>query len=194
MSDYMPIVFFDLETTGLDNGCDIIQLSATCGNDVFDVFTVPRCPISKKAAEVTGFTVSYDILFRNETEIDTIPLEEALTSFIEYLGSFGSPVVLAAHNAKRFDARVLTRVLQEFYLEDEFDKVVYEFLDTLLLSRKCFTNLHKHSLMSLALCFLKNSYDAHDALEKAKVLQKLFNIWSRRTEIARSTFKMSKVF
>ncbi|KAM4560805.1 secretory carrier-associated membrane protein 2-like [Fundulus diaphanus] len=48
-------------------------------------------------------------------------------------------MLLAAHNAKLFDVPVLTRVLRQYSLLQEFQQVVSGFLDTFLLSK----NLHR---------------------------------------------------
>ncbi|XP_049429318.1 protein PML-like isoform X4 [Epinephelus fuscoguttatus] len=170
------IVFFDLETTGLDPGCHIIQLSAVCGEREFNAYILPRRPISPKATELTGLTKSRGKLYRHGTPLDTVFLYDALNYFIDFLSSC-RPVLLAAHNAERFDAPILARVLRKCSLWEDFQQVVSGFVDTLPLSRNLFPGLHSYSLESLAKHFLHRDYDAHDALEDAKILQELFNLW-----------------
>ncbi|XP_042364144.1 DNA polymerase III PolC-type-like [Plectropomus leopardus] len=178
MSGNKTIVFFDLETTGLDTDvCDIIQVSAICGERVFDVYTLPRRAVTKGAQQVTGFTVGDDGLFRHGRPVDTVPLVDALTSFINFLRSFRRPVLLAAHNARRFDAPVLTRVLQTLSLWQEFQQVVSGFVDTLPLSKNLYPNLGSHSQRNMVRHFLGVDYEAHNAVEDAKMLQELFNSW-----------------
>ncbi|KAL7401864.1 hypothetical protein ABVT39_005566 [Epinephelus coioides] len=179
MSDNQTIVFFDLETTGLDTAvCDIIQLSAICGEKVFNVYTLPRHPLTEGASEVNGFTVTDDSLLLHGNAVVTVPLVDALTSFISFLLSFRRPVLLAAHNAKRFDVPVLTRVLQEFNLQQEFQQVVSGFVDTLLLSRNLYPDLGSHSLQYLVRHVMGRTYEAHNAVEDATMLQELFNSWN----------------
>ncbi|XP_070687484.1 DNA polymerase III PolC-type [Pempheris klunzingeri] len=190
MSDDKTIVFFDLETTGLDTAvCDIIQLGAVCGERVFNVYTLPRRTLTESARNVTGFTVSDGTLFLRGVPVDTVPLVDALTSFITFLRSFRRPVVLAAHNARRFDAPVITRVLRQLSLWQQFQQVVYGFLDTFLLSKSLF-NLSSYSQEHMVRHFLRKSYNAHDAVEDARMLQELYNKWSpdRRTS-DRCTFR-----
>ncbi|XP_033491725.2 DNA polymerase III PolC-type-like [Epinephelus lanceolatus] len=179
MSDNKTIVFFDLETTGLDTAvCDIIQVSAICGERVFNVYTLPRRPLTESARQVTGFTVTDGSLFLHGKSVDTVPLVDALTSFISFLRSFRCPVLLAAHSAKRFDAPVLTRVLRRLSLHQEFQQVVSGFVDTFLLSKNLYRNLSSHSQQYMVRHFLGRTYEAHNAVEDATMLQELFNSWS----------------
>ncbi|XP_049429307.1 DNA polymerase III PolC-type-like isoform X2 [Epinephelus fuscoguttatus] len=179
MSDNKTIVFFDLEATGLDTAvCDIIQVSAICGEKVFNVYTLPRRSLTESARQVTGFTVSDGSLFLHGNAVDTVPLVDALTSFISFLRSFSCPVLLAAHGAKRFDAPVLTRVLRRLALHQEFQQVVSGFVDTFLLSKNLYRNLGSHSQQYMVRHFLGRTYEAHNAVEDATMLQELFNSWS----------------
>ncbi|XP_073328511.1 DNA polymerase III subunit epsilon-like [Pagrus major] len=189
------IVFFDLETTGLDTDvCDLIQLSAICGNRVFNAYTLPRRPITRSASEVTGCTVYDGNLFVRGTPVHTVPLSDALNSFIAFLRSFRRPVLLAAHNARLFDAPVLMRVLRQFHLQQKFQQVVTGFLDTFLLSKNVFRGLGSYSQKNLVRHFLRETYDAHNAEEDARMLQELFNTWNPGSrDISRFTYSLSQV-
>ncbi|KAK9516313.1 hypothetical protein VZT92_024252 [Zoarces viviparus] len=188
MSDNRAIVFFDLEATGLDTTvCHIIQLSAVSGDRVFNVYTLPDRELTESATRVTGFTVSDGKLFLKGTPVNTVPLADALTSFIDFLRSFRSPVLLAAHSAMRFDAPVLRRVLRELSLLQEFKQVAAGFLDTFPLSKNLF-RLSSYSQVNMVRHFLKKTYDAHNAVEDATMLQELFNKWHPSTrDISRVT-------
>ncbi|XP_029289296.1 uncharacterized protein LOC115009464 [Cottoperca gobio] len=169
MSGDEMIVFFDLETTGLDTKvCDIIQLSAIHEDRDFNVYILPSRPIHERASEVNGFTVGDGRLLLNGTPVDTVPLVDALTSFIDFLRSFQRPVLLAAHNAEQFDAPLLQRVLRQFSLYTEFQQVVSGFVDTLPLSRNLHPDLPSNSQVNLVQHFLGKTYNAHDALEDAR--------------------------
>ncbi|XP_070828934.1 DNA polymerase III subunit epsilon-like [Chaetodon trifascialis] len=195
MSD-KTIVFFDLETTGLDTDvCDIIQLSAICGERVFNAYSLPRRALTESAKNVTGFMVRGGSLFRHGNPVHTIPVYDLLTSFIAFLCSFRHPVVLAAHNARRFDAPVLTRVLQQHLLRQTFQQVVSGFLDTFLLSKNVFYGLASYGQEYLVRHFLRKSYDAHNAVEDARMLQELFNLWNPTSrDISRFTYRSSLAF
>lgn len=191
MSDDKIIVFFDLETTGLDTTiCDIIQVSAVCGERMFNVYTLPRTALTESAKEVTGFTVSDAGLFLRGTPVDTTPLVDALTSFIAFLRSFRRPVLLAAHSVRRFDAPVITRVMRQCSLQREFQQVVSGFLDTFLLSKSLFPGLVSYSQEKMVRQFLRKTYNAHNAMEDARMLQELYNHWNPdRRNIRSVTFK-----
>ncbi|KAF6717709.1 DNA polymerase III PolC-type [Oryzias melastigma] len=190
------IVFFDLETTGLDTAvCDIIQVGAVCEEQVFNVYTLPSCALTRSAKQVTGFNVTPEGLFLRGRRKQTTPLLDALKAFLNFLRSFRRPVLLAAHNARRFDAPVLTRVLQQHSLLQEFQQVVTDFLDTFLLSKNLFPNLTSYSQENLVQFFLRQFYNAHDAVEDAKMLQKLYNAWKPPpSKVWRSTFKATRVY
>ncbi|KAM4553038.1 DNA polymerase III subunit epsilon-like [Fundulus diaphanus] len=190
------IVFFDLETTGLDTAvCDIIQLAAVYKERVFNEHTLPRRALTSSATEVTGFRVEPDGLWRHGDRVITIPLVELLTSFLAFLRSFHRPVVLAAHNAKRFDAPVLTRVLRQYSLLQEFQQVVSGFLDTFLLSKNLYQGLPRYSQQFLVCHFLGRSYNAHNAEDDAKMLQELYKAWTPgEMDVLRTTFRANLLY
>lgn len=170
--------------------CDIIQVSAVCGDRVFNVYTLPRQTLTESAREVTGFTVRNAVLFLRGRPVDTIPLTEALTSFIEFLRSFGQPVLLAAHNARRFDMPVILRVLRRCSLKQKFQEVVHGFVDTFILSKQLFPKLSSYSQENMVRHFLRRTYDAHNAMEDARMLQELYKAWHpTRWQVTGVTFE-----
>ncbi|KAK1887290.1 DNA polymerase III PolC-type [Dissostichus eleginoides] len=172
------IVFFDLETTGLGTkSCHIVQLGANCENYDFNRYILPRILIEPGAKKVHGLTVSDGQLLLHRKPVSTVPLYSSLKSFIDYLGSFPGPVLLAAHNSRRFDEIVLKRVLKMCSLFEQFKQVVSGFVDTLLLSRKLHPQLDCYKLPYLVDYFLDRQYNAHNAVEDAKQLEELFNYW-----------------
>ncbi|KAM8891640.1 DNA polymerase III PolC-type-like [Spinachia spinachia] len=189
MSDTRSIVFFDLEATGLDTSvCDIIQLSAVCGKRVFNAHVLPTRELTDSAKRVTGFTVRDGVLFRDGVPTSTVPLADALASFLDFLRSFGGPVRLAAHSARRFDAPVLTRVLRRLKLLPEFQRAVCGFVDTFPLAKNLFC-LGSYSQENMVRHFLRKSYDAHNAVADATMLQELFHHWNPSAQaVQRATF------
>lgn len=174
--------------------CDIIQVSAICENKVFNAYTVPSHALHMGVTDVTGFTVHDGNLFRHGVWMPTIPLLDALTGFIDYLCTFRHPILLVAHNARCFDALVLTRVLRQFVLQQQrFQQVVCGFLDTLKLSKNVFPDLTRYSQEYLVSHFLRKTYDAHNAEEDARMLQELFYTWNcSKTDISRCIDSLSK--
>ncbi|XP_034091970.1 exonuclease DPD1, chloroplastic/mitochondrial-like isoform X2 [Gymnodraco acuticeps] len=173
------IVFFDLETTGLHTrSCHIVQLAASCENTPFNSYILPGIPIEYGATEVNGLTVSYGRLLLKGEPVNTEPLYSSLQSFIDYLGRFPGPVLLAAHNSRGFDEIVLRRVLEMCSLFEQFKKVVSGFVDTLPLSRKLHPQLDCFKQPNLVHYFLGGKYNAHNAVEDSKQLEELFNYWN----------------
>ncbi|KAL3061123.1 hypothetical protein OYC64_009353 [Pagothenia borchgrevinki] len=178
------IVFFDLETTGLRvASCHIAQLAASCENTIFNDYILPRIPFDHGATEVNGLTVSYGQLLLHGEPVRTVPLHSSLQSFIEYLGRFPGPVLLAAHNSRRYDGIVLKRVLEMCSLFEQFKKVVSGFVDTLPLSRKLHPQLDCFKQQHLVHYFLGGKYNAHNAVEDAKQLEELFNYWNPDNDV-----------
>ncbi|KAJ4937630.1 hypothetical protein JOQ06_002262 [Pogonophryne albipinna] len=178
------IVFFDLQTTGLDTeSCHIVQLGASCENTTFNRYILPGIPIESGATEVNGFTVSDGRLFLHNELVSTVSLYHSLKSFIEYLGSFFCPVLLAAHYAWEFDQIVLMRVLRKFSLFEQFEQLVSGFVDTLPLSMKLYPQLKWFNQPYLVRCFLRGKYNAYNAVENSKQLEELFwNYWEPYNE------------
>ncbi|XP_028306044.1 uncharacterized protein LOC114465315 [Gouania willdenowi] len=195
-SEGKVLVFFDLEATGLDTtSCDIIQISAICGEKAFNCYCLPSKALSESAASVTGFTVKENQLFLNGKLISTTPLLTALEAFIDFLYSFQCPVLLVAHSAMRFDAPVLTRVLRHHSLYVRFQKVVEGFVDTFPLSKRLCSYLPSYSLKYLAQHYLKKTFNAHNAVEDARILQEVFRAWSPGPyKIQMCTSKTSRMF
>lgn len=159
--------------------CEIIQLSAICGDKTFDNYTLPSGHVEKGATKKTGLSVYEGRLYLYGNPVHTIPLSQALSSFLAFLKSFPGPVLLAAHNATHFDWVVLTRVLQQFpLLMFQFQSTVVGHLDTLLLSRRIHAGLPSYSLPSLVSYFLGGGFNAHNAVEDARALQQLFYLWN----------------
>ncbi|KAF7653296.1 hypothetical protein LDENG_00085010 [Lucifuga dentata] len=193
MSDERTLVFFDLEATGLDTTAnEIIQLSAVSEEKVFNVYILPHRPLTESAMRVTGFRVRDNALLLHGQPVVTTPLHQALSSFIDFLRSFRRPVLLVAHGAKRFDAPVLSRVLRQYSLKHEFQQVVSGFLDTFCLSKKLFPyQLSSFSQESMVKHFLGKSYNAHNAVEDARMLQELYKRWNpRRRDLIGCTFTL----
>jgi len=89
-----PIVFLDLETTGLGPDADICQLAAVCGDKSFDLYTMPIKPISSGASAVTGLTVKDNKMYHNRKEVDSVPVSEALAGFISFISAIGEKPVI----------------------------------------------------------------------------------------------------
>ena len=183
------VVFFDLETTGVDPAKDeIIQIAALAvGADSFapvDSFEAKIHPSVTGRAQLAtlqteGFPTVYD---KHVWARDAVPLREAINGFADWVRVF--PAVrnvakksgrvfwtaqLIGHNAAKFDGPFLFRVAQELGI---FMPASYHVLDTLQLAAwvKIIRGLNTNSftLIDLARHFDVELLEAHNAIDDIK--------------------------
>ncbi|XP_042364518.1 protein PML-like [Plectropomus leopardus] len=171
------LVFFDLETTGLGQSCEIVQLAAVSGGHSLNLYVIPRCRMQRGAAKVTGFRVHRQRLYLHRQLVLTNSLREVLVSFIAFLQMLGCPLVIG-HNIRRFDCRLLARALDELDLRADFESAVSGCVDTLPLAREMLKELGLQSFRqeNLVRELLGMNYKAHDALEDVRALQALYGV------------------
>ncbi|XP_017292500.1 uncharacterized protein LOC108248317 [Kryptolebias marmoratus] len=187
-----PLVFFDLETTGLDQNCEIVQLAAVSGSHSLNLYVIPRCRIQQQAAKVTGFKVRSQRLYLHHNLVLTNSLKEVLVSFIAFLQMLGRPL-LVGHNIRHFDCPVLTRALTELDLRARFQSLVSAWVDTLPLTREMLKDrgLRSFRQENLVRELLGINYKAHDALEDVRALQRLYTFLQPMPEVVcRHTFTL----
>ncbi|XP_052098489.1 uncharacterized protein LOC127733178 [Mytilus californianus] len=82
-SDSESKVFFDLETTGLGRNCDITQIAAKIGENVFQKYVIPRVDIHIEASRVTGITYSQstNIMYVHGEKVEPISTESTVRLF-----------------------------------------------------------------------------------------------------------------
>ncbi|XP_029377969.1 three prime repair exonuclease 4 [Echeneis naucrates] len=180
------LVFFDLETTGLGQSCDIVQLAAVSGGHSFNLYVVPHSPMQRGATKVTGFRVRRQRLYLHHQRVLTNSLREVLVSFIAFLQMLGRPLVIG-HNSRRFDCPLLAQALDKLDLRAEFESAISGCVDTLPLAREI---LKDHCLQSfrqenLVKELLGMNYKAHDALEDVRALQALYSVLQPTPELVR---------
>jgi DNA polymerase III subunit alpha, Gram-positive type len=147
MEYWSCLVFFDLETTGLNPKTDeILQIAASGDDATFNIY------------------------------IEDVPHAlEMFVSFLEKL-EFCGKLVLVAHNAK-FDAGFLVPQLQKHGLLSRFQTRVDGFVDTLKMFRHGFPDLYCYKQIFLVTWFLGDEvefYEAHNAKSDVEFLSKLF--------------------
>ncbi|XP_078409953.1 protein PML-like [Cetorhinus maximus] len=171
------LVFFDLETTGLDKYCDIVQLSAVSGEKIFDKYILPSNPMSAGAAAVTGIQIMDGILYLRGEPQPTCSLQEAMAAFFQFLQSLDRPL-LAGHNIWKFDGPIILRAWKELSMKDQFASCVTGFLDTFWLSRDIVprSEVSSYRQPDLVRTYLKKDYEAHNAIEDVKSLQELYSV------------------
>ncbi|XP_053175480.1 three prime repair exonuclease 4 [Scomber japonicus] len=192
-SSHQSLVFFDLETTGLGQSCDIVQLAAVSGDHYLNLYIIPRCRIQRGAAKVTGFRVRRQRLYLHRQLVLTNSLREVLMSFIAFIQMLGRPLVLG-HNIRRFDCPLLARALDELDLRAEFESSVSGYVDTLPLARELLKDrgLQSFRQENLVKELLGLNYKAHDALEDVRALQALYSVLQPTQElISRHLFTLN---
>ncbi|XP_061780831.1 protein PML-like [Nerophis lumbriciformis] len=189
------LVFFDLETTGFGSTCEIIQLAAVSGDRFLNLHVVPPCRVHPQATEVTGFTVVRQQLYLHGRLVSTKSLEEALVSFIAFLLALGRPL-LVGHNIRRFDCQPLARALEQTGLREQLEASISGCVDTMPLAREVLKEcgMKRFSQEHLVRELLGVDYQAHDALEDVRALQKLYHVLQPSPEVvARHLFSLSDI-
>ncbi|AKI97315.1 PolC-type DNA polymerase III [Kosmotoga pacifica] len=155
-------VVFDLETTGLNPSADeIIEFGAIKlkGTEIVDSFTTlvkPKREISAETFEITGIS--------NEMLKDAPSLEEALSSFLEFIEG----CILVAHNAT-FDYRFVRSAVKELFGKDWNAP----YIDTLALSKSLLKS-RSYSLDNVVKHLKLGNFNHHRALEDARVTTEVF--------------------
>lgn len=166
------LVFFDVETTGLDGNRDriieIFLLSLSkCGEvAVYETLMNPERPIPANITEITGLT---------DSDLIGAPTESQVATAIREFMGFGTPV---AHNLP-FDLRFLNAMFRRNNLLE----MGAGGIDTLAISRALFPKLciypeggGSHRLSNLMYHFgLEDSYaNAHRAKDDVMLLVEVF--------------------
>ena len=110
-------VTFDIETGGLDyRTSDLLQISAVCGTDEFDVYVSPeRSNIEEGASKVNKLSIVQGTLHYKGDAVNSINIKDALEKFIDFLENVHKPV-LVGHNIKKFDVPFISFYLKRYSL------------------------------------------------------------------------------
>ena len=77
--DYLFIAS-DVETTSLEDDCDLVQLSAVLTTSHFDAYVIPRKQITS-ASRVTDLTVVGSQLLLHRKPVSTVDIQAGLRNF-----------------------------------------------------------------------------------------------------------------
>lgn len=155
-------VVFDLETTGLEQNCCIVEIGAVKieGGKItqtFETLIDPEMPMPEKTTQVNNIT---DDMLKGKPTI-----KQVIGDFYKFC--YGS--VLVGHNSKMFDMPILKRV----GLENRYD-FSNEQLDTYELARQRIKGLKKYKLGFLCETLNISLEGAHRALNDTVATAKLF--------------------
>ena len=160
------IVFFHMSTSGKQEPVRPLHIGAidSWGEQEFECYVWPE----QELEEGSDFYTQDGELYRvwHDTPLPCYGLEEALISFVEWLGEVEGTVVLVAHGCFRDQARVLLRNLEEFQIS--YDQVISGFTDSRLASEKLFPLAPDHSLEGMLEHLGLEGEAVHDAVERAE--------------------------
>ena len=147
-------------------------MAAICEDQSFSCYVLPTSSIHEQASRITGLTFDGTTLSKRDFPLPAVSLQESLTSFHQWLTAIQKPV-LFAHNCRKFDSIILCNAITKcnFYLLSE---CISGFCDTLpMLKEHISTKTASFSLETPVRNILGCTYNAHDAVEDCKYLQKL---------------------
>ncbi len=165
LTKYIPnYVVFDLETTGINvNSDDIIEISAIKVVDrsivsQFSTLVNPGRPIPYHATMVNNIT---DEMVKNAPDI-----VQGIEGFLEFINDS----ILVGHNIHNFDLNFVYDAVMNIY-GTEFRN---DYIDTLLMAKKCLPQLSSHKLVNVAAHFGIETEGAHRALNDCIMNQKCY--------------------
>ncbi|VDI00562.1 Hypothetical predicted protein [Mytilus galloprovincialis] len=156
---------FDLETSSLQEDCEILQIACKFNDNEFSCYIQPTKPISKMSSAVTGLTNEGGVLFHHGKPIR----EAAFQNFVIWLSQY-KPVILIGHNAKLFDSKRLILNIKNFTCFAEFKTVVKGFVDTLPLFKKQFPGFPNYKQTTVYENVCGGQFDAHNAIGDVSAL------------------------
>lgn len=161
VSDY---VIVDLETTGLDNSDEIIEIGALriVNHTIIQSFTSLVKPSKHVPIEASVVNHIYDDTVENSPRIDRV-----IKSFDEFICPSD---ILMGHNISSFDIHYLQREYQS-YLNKDLTNSVY---DTLQISRREMKFLGSHSLQNLSAYYGIDYSKAHRGLEDCFITYQVY--------------------
>ena len=169
------LIFYDLETTGLNQFhdkitevCLIKQTLLEVGEEKFSTLVNPEIPISDFITRLTGIDNSMvaDKLTFNQ-------ISGQLTQFINKDIEENKPIYFIAHNNEGFDKLVLNSHFKRAGID--MKQFNWRFLDTLLIAKRLYPNFRKYNLKSLCENLGVPLLNAHRAEADTIMLKNLFN-------------------
>ena len=141
-------------------------------NNSFSCYISPQLPMSSEAEKVTVIVWDGQKLFYKGIELNFVNIKIAISEFFAWLRQFRN-VVLVAHNGNNFDFRVLSSAVYKCHMFDYFTQIVVGLVDSLAVFRSNFPKMDKYNQQFLAKHFCKEEYNAHNAVDHVKMLDKV---------------------
>jgi len=168
------IIFYDLETTGLNvfhnritEICCIKQIPLDFNEQTFITLINPESEIPEIVTKITGIDKSMVIDKPTFNQIS-----DQLLTFIHNNASEDETIYFVAHNNDGFDKLVLSSHFKRRGID--IKQYNWKFIDTLLLAKKTFPEFKKFNLKSLCEQLSIPVLNAHRAEEDTKMLKNLY--------------------
>ena len=196
MTKLLKKAIFDLETSGLGQRCDILQMALVdlAGKTKpWSQYMQPTQGIDPGASRVNKLTVVNDNLCYNGVRCKNVASpEEGIQNFVNHVTKhYPEGVVLIAHNGFRFDFPLLQRDLKNYDLVDDLkSRYRVELQDSLDIFRKHFPRLQKYNQPYLVERFLvsDNVSDAHEAIGDCTNLKNAIEAAAKEKDMSVSEF------
>lgn len=151
------LIFYDLETTGLKDTDNIIEIGAKDNKgNTFEKLINPECELPNFIENLTGIKKN-KLLYRHT-------ILQAKKQIDEWFDFSNKDIYLIAHNGDNFDIKFLLKT---------FD-IKCKQIDTLKLFKKLIPNQQSHSIKSLCNLYNIDCSKHHRALEDVIILEQLF--------------------
>lgn len=164
-------VFTDIETESL-RATTLLQIAAvTSEGQQFNIFVDPKCNLSEDCTNFSGFHYHQNNLYRNGLRLQSLPIQQALQNFMQFLSNLNKPIVLVFHNGFTFDCKVLARFITKLNISIPSNLLtVADTLPYVRIHLKS-SQLTDHKLTTLATFFNIHYEHAHDALSDSLTLK-----------------------
>ena len=158
-----PLVFFDLETTGLNIGVDriieigMMKVNPDGSKEKYEQRVNPEMPISKESVEITGIT---------DEDLKDCP---TFGKIVSEVANFIGDADLAGYNSNKFDIPVLA---EEFLrVGSDFDIAARRFIDV----QNIFHKMEQRTLAAAYQFYCnKNLENAHAAMADIEATHDVF--------------------
>lgn len=113
-TDKMKVVYYDLETTGVNHSekhknVQIIQIGAVVegSDESFSQYLIPTCDIEQESTKIHGIAVKGTGLSLHGKPLKCTEMSKGLQHFLKFLEDLGEPLILVGYNSRKFDDFVL---------------------------------------------------------------------------------------
>ena len=115
-------------------------------------------------------------LFHNNFLVDCVSLSDACRGLLDFIKHESQPVLLVGHNIENFDIPVLYNSLCKVNMTEAYKSFDLGCIDTLRIARFAYpkSEVQNHKQETLVSKLLGETYEAHNAIEDVKSLQKLY--------------------